>query len=156
MPPNSLPSDTAQVGDGSSPLTSGNDQTTTLSLSQNTVNGLLNDPHGASIVLYTDFQKAPFDVAIPADERNPNGFGGNSAGSHREQEVQVEIVIGANHFVVVEDDLTALTFEQSWSFDPLTGLMKATVDYDHIFLLNSSGIATGTSLAQFLIETHRL
>ena len=47
--------------------------------------------------------------------------------------------------------LTASTFEQSWFFDSMTGLMKATVDYDHIFLLDGSGNATTTTLADYLI-----
>ncbi|MER9087384.1 Ig-like domain-containing protein, partial [Mesorhizobium sp. M0847] len=151
VPPTSLPSDTAQVGNGSSPLTSGNDQVTTLALSQATVNAIIADPHSATLVVYTDFQESPFVTPIPVAERNPGVFGDSSAGSHREQEVQVEIVIGTNHFAVVEDDLTAGTFEQSWFYDPATGLMKATVDYDHIFLLDGSGNATSTTLASYLI-----
>ncbi|WP_143019444.1 beta strand repeat-containing protein [Mesorhizobium qingshengii] len=151
VPPTSLPSDTAQVGDGSSPLTSGNDQVTTLTLSQATVNAITADPHGSTVVVYTDFQQSPFDTPIPSNEQNPTTFNANNAGSHREQEVQVEIVIGTNHFAVVEDDLTAGTFEQSWFYDPATGLMKATVDYDHIFLLDGSGNATTTTLASYLV-----
>ncbi|MEI8697351.1 Ig-like domain-containing protein [Mesorhizobium sp. ISC15] len=151
VPPTSLPSDTAQVGNGNSPLTSGNDQTQNLSLSQATVSAITADPHGSTVVIYTDFQESPFVTPIPLGERNPGVFGDGSAGSHREQEVQVEIRIGANRFAVVEDDLTAGTFEQSWTYDPATGLMKATVDYDHIFLLDGAGVATTTTLADYLI-----
>jgi len=152
VPPTSLPSDTVQVGNASDPLNSGTDQTQTLTISQATVNAILNNPHGATIVVSTDFQKAPFDLPIPVAERDPTTFGdANSAGSHREREVQVEVRIGTNRFVIVEDDLTAGTFEQSWFFDPVTGLMKATVDYDHIFLLDGSGNATTTTLADYLI-----
>ncbi|SJM32254.1 conserved hypothetical protein [Mesorhizobium delmotii] len=151
VPPTSLPSDTAQVGNGNSPLTSGNDQTQNLSLSQATVSAITADPHGSTVVVYTDFQESPFVTPIPLGERNPGVFGDGSAGSHREQEVQVEIRIGANRFAVVEDDLTAGTFEQSWTYDPATGLMKATVDYDHIFLLDGAGVATTTTLADYLI-----
>ncbi|MEI9411365.1 Ig-like domain-containing protein, partial [Mesorhizobium salmacidum] len=149
--PSRLPTDTSQIGDGSSPLTSGNDQTQTLMLSQSTINGITNDPHGSTLVIYTDFQKSPFAVPIPVDERNPGAYNdANSAGTQREQEVQVEIVIGGNHFVVVEADTTAAKFEQSWFYDDPatggTGLMKATVNYDQI-LLNGNGI----SLADYLV-----
>ncbi|TPL98813.1 type I secretion C-terminal target domain-containing protein, partial [Mesorhizobium sp. B2-3-11] len=149
--PSRLPTDTSQIGDGSSPLTSGNDQTQTLTLSQSTINGITNDPHGSALVIYTDFQKSPFAVPIPGDERNPGAYSDtNSAGTQREQEVQVEIVIGGNHFVVVEADTTAAKFEQSWFYDDPatggTGLMKATVNYDQI-LLNGNGI----SLADYLV-----
>jgi len=65
-------------------------------------------------------------------------------------EVQVEVVIGTNHFVIVQDDLTAATFEQSWFFDAASGLMKATVSYNNVFLLDGSGNATATTLAQFI------
>ncbi|BCG75767.1 hypothetical protein MesoLj113a_69250 [Mesorhizobium sp. 113-1-2] len=151
VPPTSLPSDTSQIGNGSSPLTSGNDQVSTLTLSAATVNAINADPHGATVVVYTDFQQTPFATPIPVSEQNPGVFGDSSAGSHREQEVQVEIVIGTNHFAVVEDDLTAATFEQSWFFDATTGLMKATVNYDHVFLLDAAGNATSTTLAAYLI-----
>ncbi len=151
VPPTSLPSDTSQIGNGSSPLTSGNDQVTTLALSAATVNAILADPHSATVVVYTDFQQQPNTVPIPVAERNPGVFGDASAGSHREQEVQVEIRIGANRFAVVEDDLTAGTFEQTWFYDATTGQMKATVDYDHIFLLDGAGNATSTTLASYLI-----
>ncbi|WP_155951315.1 immunoglobulin-like domain-containing protein, partial [Rhizobium mesoamericanum] len=152
VPPTSLPSDVQQIGSGGSPLNSGNDQTQTLTLSQGTVNGILADPHGSTVVVYTDFQKSPFDTPIPAGEQNPGAFGDGSAGSAREQEVQVEIRIGANHFAVVEDDRSAGTFEQSWFYDSATGLMKATVDYDHIYLLDAAGNATSTTLASYLID----
>ncbi|CCM74777.1 calcium-binding protein [Rhizobium mesoamericanum] len=151
VPPTSLPSDVQQIGSGGSPLTSGNDQTQTLTLSQGTVNGILADPHGSTVVVYTDFQKSPFATPIPADEQNPGAFGDGSAGSAREQEVQVEIRIGANRFAVVEDDRSAGTFEQSWFYDSASGLMKAAVDYDHIYLLDAAGNATSTTLASYLI-----
>src|SRR6185437_6859335 len=64
VPPTSLPSDTEQVGNGSSPLTSGNDQTQTLTLSQGTVDGIHNDPHGSTLVVFTDFQQTPFATPI--------------------------------------------------------------------------------------------
>ncbi|WFP76046.1 tandem-95 repeat protein [Mesorhizobium sp. WSM4906] len=153
VPPTSLPSDTSQIGNGNSPLTSGNDQVATLHLSQATVNAITADPHGSTIVVYTDFQESPFNTPIPVSERNPGVYGDSSAGSHREQEVQVEVRIGTDRFAIVEDDTSPGTFEQSWFYDPTTGLMKATVDYDHIYLLDASGNATSTTLAAYLI-TH--
>lgn len=147
----STPTDSRQIGDGSDPLNSGSSQVQTLTLSQATVNGILANPFGATVIVYTDFQEAPFTVPIPAGEQNPTTFNAANAGSQREGEVQVEIRIGALRFAVVEDDLTAGTFEQSWYFDATTGLMKATVTYDQIFLLDGSGNATTTTLADYLI-----
>ena len=153
VPPNRLPSQTADIGDGSSPLTSGNDQTTDLTISQALVNSL-SDLDSASIVVYTDYQKAPFVVPVPVDERFDVGstFGNEAnAGANREMEVQVELRIGTNRFAIVEDDLSAGTFEQSWSFDPVSGLMKTdAIHYDEIFLLDGAGIATTTTLADYL------
>src|SRR4029079_924479 len=150
VPPTRLPSQTAQIGDGVSPLTSGNDQTTPLVLTQAFVDGINANPGAAVIVVKTDFQNTPVVVPVPLAEQNPTAFGAADAGSQREMEVQVEVVIGTNHFVIVQDDLTAATFEQSWFFDAASGLMKATVDYSHIFLLDGSGNATATTLAAFL------
>jgi Ca2+-binding RTX toxin-like protein len=150
-PPASLPSESVTIGDGGGPLNSGNDITGTFELSQVTVAGILVNPHGATIAVSTDFQHSPFDVPVPPDEQDPTTFGADDAGSHRESELQVELQIGGNSFAIVQADLTALTFEQSWFFDPVTGLMKATVDYDHIFLLDGSGNATTTTLADYLI-----
>ncbi|QWG16190.1 VCBS domain-containing protein [Bradyrhizobium sediminis] len=151
VPPNSLPTEVHTIGNGSSPLNFGNAQTLPITLSQATVDGILNDPFSSTIRVSTDFQEAPFVVPIPVAERNPGVFHDHSAGSEREEEVQVEIVIGTNHFVIVEDDLTAATFEQSWTYNSLTGLMEATVSYGNIFLLDSLGNATTTSLADYLI-----
>jgi Ca2+-binding RTX toxin-like protein len=101
-------------------------------------------------VVLTDFQQSPFVTPIPTAERNPGVFGDSLAGTHREEEVSVEIQIGTNKFSVVAADTTAGTFEQSWFFDPTTGLMKATVDYDHVFLLDAGGNPTSTTLGSFL------
>ena len=150
LPPNRLPASSAEVGDGSSPLTSGNDQQTTTILTQSFVDGISANLTGATIKVYTDFQQSPFATPIPVAEQNPTTFNAANAGSQREGEVQVELWIGANKFAIVEDDLTAGTFEQSWFFDSATGLMAATVNYSNIFLLNGAGVATATTLASFL------
>jgi VCBS repeat-containing protein len=154
VPPNRLPSQTADIGDGSSPLTSGNDQLTNLTISQALVNSL-QDLSSATILVYTDYQKAPFVVPIPADERFDVGsstFGNElDAGANREMEVQVELRIGTSRFAIVEDDLTAGTFEQSWFFDPVSGLMKTNpIHYDQVFLLDGAGNATPTTLEDYL------
>ncbi|OBP88124.1 beta strand repeat-containing protein [Mesorhizobium loti] len=145
--PNRLPTDSSEVSNDGHPLTSGSSQTHDLTISQTTVNGIIADPHGSTVVVYTDFQNTPITTPIPASEQNPGTFNDGSTGSHREQEVQAEIVINGNHFVVVEADTTAAKFEQSWSYDSASGMMKATVNYDNI-LLNG----TGQSLANYLID----
>ncbi|TSE13945.1 type I secretion C-terminal target domain-containing protein, partial [Mesorhizobium intechi] len=145
--PNRLPTDSSEVSNDGHPLTSGSSQTHDLTISQTTVNGIIADPHGSTIVVYTDFQNTPITTPIPANEQNPGTFNDGSTGSHREQEVQAEIVINGNHFVVVEADTTAAKFEQSWFYDSASGMMKATVSYDNI-LLNG----TGQSLANYLID----
>ncbi|WP_414711932.1 DUF5801 repeats-in-toxin domain-containing protein [Sphingopyxis sp.] len=148
--PTRLPGQNAQIGDGSSPLTSGNDQEVTLTLTPEFAAGLNGNANIAVLELFTDFQKSPFDSPIPVNERDPNGFGGGSAGSKREEEVTVEITIDGNRFVVVQDDDTAAQFEQTWLYDSASGLMKATVPYTSIFLLDGSGNPTGTTLADYL------
>ncbi|WLA62321.1 DUF5801 repeats-in-toxin domain-containing protein [Bradyrhizobium diazoefficiens] len=147
------PTDTQQLGSVNDPLTSGSGQFSGFHPSQATVDGIVSNPNGATIVVYTDFQKEPNDIPIPADEQNPGAYNDNSAGSHREQEVQVELVIGTDHFVIVEADTTSAKFEQSWFYDSSTGLMKATVDFDHVYLLDGSGNPTTATLADYMI-TH--
>ena len=147
------PDNTSVIGGGNSPLTSGNDLTANLSpLTSSFINGIAaNNYASATIKVYTDFQESPFVTPIPLSERDPGLlFTSTSPGTQREQEVQVELRIGTNRFVIVEDDLTAATYEQSWFYDSATGLMAATVSYNNIFLLNASGVATTTSLAAFL------
>lgn len=149
--PTRLPGQNVQIGsDAGSPLTSGNDVTNSFTLNADFASGLAGNAGIAVINVFTDFQQQPNDVPIPAGERDPTTFGANNAGSHREQEVQVELRIGANRFAIVEDDLTAGTFEQSWFYDSASGLMRATVSYNNVYLLDGAGNATATTLAQFL------
>jgi hypothetical protein len=148
--PTRLPGQNVQIGDGSSPLTSGNDQVQAFTLNADFAAGLQGNLGIARLEVFTDFQQAPFDLPIPAGERNPGTFATNNAGSAREREVQVEVRIGTNRFVVIEDDTTAGTFEQSWFYDAATGLMKASVSYTSIFLLDGAGNATATTLADYL------
>ncbi|MBY8826377.1 beta strand repeat-containing protein, partial [Sphingomonas colocasiae] len=149
--PTRLPGQNVQIGsDAGSPLTSGNDVTNSFALNADFAAGLAGNAGIAVINVFTDFQQQPNAVPIPSGERDPTTFGANNAGSHREQEVQVELRIGSNRFVIVEDDLTAGTFEQSWFYDSATGLMRATVSYNNVYLLDGSGNATATTLAQFL------
>ncbi|KQY67684.1 hypothetical protein ASD52_34275 [Ensifer sp. Root142] len=150
VPPNRLPATDVTVGDGSGPLNSGNTFTSQLVLSQGVADGINANLSGSTIRVLTDFQRAPFDSPIPTTEQNPDGFNGNSAGTARERELQVELWIGTNKFVVVEADTTTAKFEQSWSFDSATGSMAATANYSSIYLLNSSGVPTATTLADFL------
>ncbi|MBJ7438893.1 MAG: VCBS domain-containing protein [Sphingopyxis sp.] len=148
--PTRLPGQNVQIGDGSSPLTSGNDQITDFTLNADFATGLQNNVNIAILEVFTDFQQTPVIVPIPAGERDPTTFGANNAGSAREREVQVEVLINGNRFVVVQDDGTAGEFEQSWFYDAATGLMKASVPYTSIFLLDGSGNPTSTTLAQYL------
>ena len=120
-------------------------------LTQSFVDAINGNPTGSVIEVSTDFQNNPIVAPVPSGERNPGAFGDSSAGSHREQEVQVELLIAGNRFAIVEDDLTAGTFEQSWFFDSATGLMKASANYSNIFLLDGAGNATATTLADYLV-----
>ena len=152
------PSDSTQISDGTNPLNSGNSFTSNLSpLTSSFIGGISADYTKATIKVYTDFQQSPFTTPVPSDEQwlatsawNNNSNTGTDAGSQREQEVQVELLIGTNRFAIVEDDMSADTFEQSWFYDSTTGLMAATVSYENIFLLDGSGVATTTTLAQYL------
>jgi VCBS repeat-containing protein len=145
VPPTRLPGQSVQVGDGESPLTSGNDQVESFFLSADFVAGLTGNLNIAQVTVVTDYQKAPFDIPIPADERGP----GTDAYEHRENEVTVEVRIGTNRFVIIQDD-TVTADEQSWFFNATTGLMEGTVLFSQIFLLDAGGNPTTTTLADYL------
>ncbi|MBD9649753.1 type I secretion C-terminal target domain-containing protein [Ensifer sp. ENS09] len=146
LPPNRAPAESKQIGDGSSPLNSGQNVNVQLPITQAFADGLNANLAGATIKVLTDFQKTPVDVPIPADERNPTNYNDASSGTMRERELQVELWIGSNKFVVVERD-TSTSFEQSWFYDSTSRLMAATVSYSNIYMLGS-----GKTLAQFLTE----
>ncbi|MDK1494684.1 VCBS domain-containing protein, partial [Sinorhizobium sp. 7-81] len=153
VPPNRLPATSVSINDDKGgPLTSGNSVIKMMPVSQSFADGINANLSGATIKILTDFQQTNFQTPIPLSERDPTGFNGSSAGTAREKELQIELQIGTNRFVVVEADTTAAKFEQSWFFDQSTGLMAATVSYSNIYLLNSSGIATATTLADFLAQ----
>ncbi|WP_065204678.1 retention module-containing protein [Shewanella woodyi] len=122
IPPTSLPGQSVQIGDGSSPLTSGNDQDAQLVLNSNFASNITNNPDLASLVLFTDFQKSPFDTPIPANEI------GGTAGTEREDEVSIRLTINGIVFVV----LAAANGVTDWFYDVETGLMRAEFDYSII------------------------
>ncbi|WP_156528517.1 type I secretion C-terminal target domain-containing protein, partial [Sinorhizobium glycinis] len=150
VPPNRLPATETTVGGGGSSLNSGQNYNTSMTLQQAFVDGITANLTGATLKVLTDFQEAPFATGVPAGERDPTTFDAKNAGSQREGELQVELWIGSNKFAVVEDDLSAATFEQSWFYDSASGYMAATVSFANIYLLDASGVATGTTLAQYL------
>ncbi|NUS70479.1 MAG: type I secretion C-terminal target domain-containing protein [Ensifer adhaerens] len=127
-------------------MNSGQNVNVQLPITQAFADGLNANLAGATIKVLTDFQKTPVDVPIPADERNPTSYNDASSGTMRERELQVELWIGINKFVVVERD-TSTSFEQSWFYDSTSRLMAGTVSYSSIYMLGS-----GKTLAQFLTE----
>ncbi|MCL1050179.1 retention module-containing protein [Shewanella abyssi] len=145
VPANSMASQTVQIGDGSSPLTSGNDQDADLVITEQFANAMNSDPQNGSLQLFTDFQKAPFDIPVPLNEQDEN----TPSGAARESEVSVRLTIGGAVFEVIpENDADGII---TWTFDADTGLMKAEVDYSAIFLLDGNGDPTATSLADYIM-----
>ncbi|WP_220736805.1 retention module-containing protein [Shewanella sp. c952] len=145
VPANSLAGQTVQIGDGSSPLTSGNDQDADLVISEQFANAMNSDPESGSLQLFTDYQRAPFDIPVPLGEQDEN----TAAGAARESEVSVRLTIGSAMFeVIAENDGDGII---TWSFDADSGLMKAEIDYSAIFLLDGNGDPTATSLADYIM-----
>uniref|UniRef100_UPI00261B3E0A VCBS domain-containing protein n=1 Tax=uncultured Shewanella sp. TaxID=173975 RepID=UPI00261B3E0A len=145
VPANGLAAQTVQIGDGSSPLTSGNPQETDLAITELFANALNSDPASGSLLLFTDFQQTPVNIPIPINERGAN----TNAGAAREMEVSARLTIGNAIFEVIPDnDGDGIV---TWSYDADSGLMKAEVDYSAIFLLNGNGDPTETSLADYII-----
>jgi hypothetical protein len=96
VPPNRLPAETAQIGNGNSPLTSGNDQVATVTLSQAFVDSISGNYATSNIEVYTDFQESPFVTPFRL-ARNLTGFNNNSNGGRMpgtSASSQVELRIG--------------------------------------------------------------
>ncbi|QTE94616.1 retention module-containing protein [Shewanella algae] len=127
VPGNSLGGESVTIGDGSSPLTSGNDQDAVLSISGGFADVINLDPTNGSLDLFTDYQKSPFAIPIPGDERDID----TTAGSKRETEVSVRLTINGITFIVLLADPVD-SVEQTWFYDADSGLMKASIGYDQI------------------------
>ncbi len=155
--PNRLPAMEGILTNGSKPLNSGNPTIKDMTISAEFANGINANLHDAHITVLTDFQQQPNTTPIPFNERNPGTYNDGSAGTARERELQVEVIVNGVHFAIVEADRSSASFEQSWFYDSDTGLMKASVSYDQIFAVNSSGVVQpgAMSLATYL-ETHPL
>ncbi|WP_220741605.1 VCBS domain-containing protein, partial [Shewanella schlegeliana] len=145
VPANGLAAQTVQIGDGSSPLNSGNDQDADLVITELFANALNSDPASGSLLLFTDFQQTPVNIPVPINERDSN----TNAGAAREMEVSARLTIGSAIFEVIpENDGDGII---TWSYDADSGLMKAEIDYSAIFLLDGNGDPTTTSLADYII-----
>ncbi|WP_238474226.1 VCBS domain-containing protein [Pseudomonas cavernicola] len=136
VPANSEPAQEVVIGDGKTPLTSGNDQNKNILLTQEFANGLINNLATATLVLFTDYQKAPFAIPIPANERDIGG----EVGNHRETEVSVSITVDGIEFSVLEAD-PAGSIDQDWFFDPATGLMRAEVGFTQTMQVGNPSVS---------------
>ena len=136
VPANSNGGNTVLIGDGSSPLTSGNDQDAFLSISSAFADAINLSPTDGALDLFTDFQKSPFDIPIP------NGEIGGTTGQEREDEVSVRLTINGITFIVI----AAANGVIDWTYDTGSGLMTSHILYSNIFM-ESDGV---TSLADYL------
>jgi Ca2+-binding RTX toxin-like protein len=133
-----------QIGDGHSPLTSGNNLDATLVVGTELVTAIGRDVgdngtiDSSFINLFTDFQSRPSSggVPIPNDHRADGAL---------ESTVTATInVDGITFAVIAENDGV-----NQWNYDPATGLMTASVDYNDVTSVNT-GVFDGT-LADYLV-----
>ncbi|WP_144204514.1 VCBS domain-containing protein, partial [Shewanella sp. KCT] len=136
IPANSLGGNTVLIGDGSSPLTSGNDQDAYLTVSSAFANAINLDPSSGALDLFTDFQKSPFDIPIPTEEID------GQTGIEREQEVSVRLTINGITFIVI----AAANGVTDWFYDANSGLMSAHISYTDILMESDNSI----TLADYL------
>ncbi|WP_190272403.1 retention module-containing protein [Shewanella loihica] len=136
VPANSLGGNTVLIGDGSSPLTSGNDQDAYLTVSSAFASAINLDPSSGALDLFTDFQKSPFDIPIP------NGEIGGQTGIEREEEVSVRLTINGITFIVI----AAANGVTDWFYDANSGLMSAHISYTNILMESDNSI----TLADYL------
>ena len=157
VPPGRLPGLTQTVADGGSPLTSGNDHTTTAVLTANFATATNVNPSEGTIVLRTDFQTNPIQDTFSANDL------ANGATFLRDQ-VEVRLTIqesgggGTATFAIVMDQNAnpALNFLNnaagSWTADTsgTVDVWTKTIDYDNVKLVSNPTV----SLAQYLLLTN--
>ncbi|MCE9680283.1 VCBS domain-containing protein, partial [Shewanella sp. AS1] len=129
VPANQLENSVTIGGADSSPLNSGNPQEASFGISDEFANAINLQPENGTLNLFTDFQKSPFAIPIPVDERGNTG----AAYEARETEVSVRLIINGIVFIVLLAD-DPNNIEQTWFYDPDTGLMKASIDYSNIVM----------------------
>ncbi|WP_198387105.1 retention module-containing protein [Shewanella marisflavi] len=137
VPANSLGGNTVLIGDGSSPLTSGNDQDAYLTVSSAFANAINLDPSSGALNLFTDFQKSPFDIPIPNSEI------GGQTGIEREEEVSVRLTINGITFIVI----AAANGVTDWFYDVNSGLMSAQIAYTNILMESDNSVSLADYLA---------
>ncbi|MCG9748066.1 VCBS domain-containing protein [Shewanella sp. Isolate8] len=137
VPANSLGGNTVLIGDGSSPLTSGNDQDAFLTVSSAFASAINLDPSSGALDLFTDFQKSPFDIPIPNSEI------GGQTGIEREEEVSVRLTINGITFIVI----AAANGVTDWFYDADSGLMNAHISYTNILMESDNSITLADYLA---------
>jgi Ca2+-binding RTX toxin-like protein len=149
---NHIPIGSFGLTSGNTPLTSGNSQTAMQTISQIQADAINQNAGTLSILVQTDFQENPIDRPVPLGEQGV----GTEPGNARETEVSVFLNIlqgsSTTTFVIVADD-DAGNIVQSWSFNPASGLMEATVDASRIFVADQNGNPTDVSLTDWL-ATH--
>jgi T1SS-143 domain-containing protein len=144
MPPYDLPGEEAVIGDGNTPLTSGNDQSSELLLSNNLITAITRDigDDGAInnnfIELYTDFQERPSSGGVPIPESH-------RADAELESTVSARISIDGVEFIVVAENDAV----NQWAYDSESGLMKAVVNYNDVSSADAQTF--DGSLADYLV-----
>ncbi|MEN8108316.1 MAG: type I secretion C-terminal target domain-containing protein, partial [Pseudomonadota bacterium] len=144
MPPFDLPGQEAQIGDGNTPLTSGNDQEADLVLNSNLVTAIAIDINNDGVInssfieLFTDFQERPSSggVPIPPDRIVLDEL---------EATVTATVTLDGVEFIVIAENDGV----NQWAFDAESGLMKAVVDYNDVMSADT-GVFNG-SLADYLV-----
>ena len=132
-----------QIGDGSSPLTSGNDQDADVALSAAFASAAAAAPQDGSITFQTDFQNrntqgpahssGAYNTVGPADQN----------GDNLEAQVDAFITVDGILFrAITHGDANPNT----WVYNPTTGLMQAVVDFDNIVRVSNPT----QTLAQYL------
>ncbi|MCW0002366.1 VCBS domain-containing protein [Pararhizobium sp. YC-54] len=127
--PTRVPGPTGQIGDGSQPLTSGNDAMVSLALDANFTAAIIANPSAGELTLRTDFQtnssRPPID---PALGYSPVASGSQN-GNNLEAEVKIYITVNGVRFVALAQNNGN---PNDWVYDPATKLMTAKLDFDAI------------------------
>ncbi|WP_156104123.1 VCBS domain-containing protein, partial [Shewanella mangrovi] len=142
----SEPSQSEQIGDGSSPLTSGNDQTQDIVVSQTLAQDLALHSD-AYIHLLTDFNQR-------SNQGNPqraNDIAALEAEVSAKLRIAVKDAQGNITSYVTFMILAANNGVNDWTYAG-SDLMETTVSYSNIYMLDSNGNQTSTTLEAYLLS----
>lgn len=141
--PTRIPGPSGEISSGNAPLTSGHNADADVVLGDEFAAALNIDPADGNLVLRTNFQDWPSKGPKDPTDTYYTVNAGDRNGDLLEQQVNVYLYVDGIKFQVID---AGDANPNNWIYDPVSGLMKAVVDFENI--VNTSD--PGQTLAEYL------